>query len=355
MATPRDRREAGITAPRESGRRPLAPLPFLLLAVASVVLPLLPYPWIDAFPVAVATVNLMHPVLALALAVAIGRLLPARWAPAHAWAAPLASFCLLAGVEAVQRFAPWGDPSLLDLLGDAAGALLGCAWLLPRDWPWRGVRGGLLALGLALALPAAFEVASAVLSESRRGARFPLLGDFEDDGELRAWRARGGTSIAPCRDHATHGGRALSITFPADGRSALVLNSPPGDWSRYSELVAGLFNPGERTVVVRLRVADWVRWRDPSDRFEVDLEVPPGSSRLCVPLQAVAEGPGTRRLDLSSVQALVFLVDRPGSPVRLYLDDLRVAEAAAGCREPVLLPWPGEASPRPDLGPPPPP
>lgn len=208
------------------------------------------------------------------------------------------------------------DASLEDALHDTIGAL---AFLgvfaafdtrvrsLPRSAPIRFAAAvvGLVSLGIAIA-----PVTRAALKYQQRDERFPVLADFSQRYD-RYFILQQSSEFSPARMPAPWA--------RADEESAMrvrLLDGPyPGldfiellpDWSGYATLVVDLTNPTPLNLRLVLRVHDAAHDNQPEDRFSKRFELPAGTRQeLRVPLQDIAAGPKTRRLDLHRVAGLII-------------------------------------------------
>jgi len=86
-----------------------------------------------------------------------------------------------------------------------------------------------------------------------------LLGSFETVEEAGAWAASG-TTIQRVEEHATDGRFALRVLFPGSqqdtwpGVTYRVV--PPQDWTPYAMLCMDVYNPGQDSVTLSLRIDD---------------------------------------------------------------------------------------------------
>ena len=95
----------------------------------------------------------------------------------------------------------------------------------------------------------------------------------------------------------------------------------PPDWSGYTTLAVDFTNPTPMNLQFILRVHDARHDNQPEDRFGRRFELPAGTRDvLRVPLQDIAAGPKTRRLDLQRVAGMIiFRTDDSPPAGELYL------------------------------------
>lgn len=215
--------------------------------------------------------------------------------------------------------------SLSDVINGAIGAglmLTGiAAWQRSGSWFWRG--------GHAVALAGAVTVALWPAYEEWRGMRwrqqhFPSLGDFENDEELKLWRAQGGsrghpTNASFTRARASQGEQSLRVVGGAGDWAGVNYAAGDKDWTSFRALVLDVFNPREPFTLF-VRVDDNGNCAKFTDRFERGFELARGWNRLRLPTAEIERGPKARRLNLKSIRRVaIFTGD--GEPQRFWFLD----------------------------------
>ncbi|MBI5799935.1 MAG: hypothetical protein HZA92_04300 [Verrucomicrobia bacterium] len=252
--------------------------------------------------------------------------LPERVQPAtrrHALAFALA----VAFAVAIEWLQPlFGrSKSLGDVANGAIGAALAltgiAAWQRTGRWFWRGGHAVALAATLAVALWPAYE--------EWRGLRwrhknFPSLGDFENDEELKLWRAQGGsrgrpTTVTFTRARAARGEQSLRVAGGAGSWAGVSYSAGDKDWTRFRALVLDVFNPREPFTLF-VRVDDNGNCASLTDRFERGHELAHGWNRLRISAVEIERGPQGRRLNLKSIGRLAFFTG-DGEPQRFWFLD----------------------------------
>lgn len=165
--------------------------------------------------------------------------------------------------------------------------------------------------------------ARALMPPPEPGTGEVRLGDFESPSELgRGWRARG-VDADLTAEHATHGGLAVRLRFPATRSPAFRLELQPSDWARYGSLEFDLASGarGPQRILVRLTDQAGGAYQEEvhllggaSEHVSLDLD----EARLYLDLQRVTE--------------LSFFRWRPSEAATFYLDAvvLRPGPTAAG-------------------------
>lgn len=215
--------------------------------------------------------------------------------------------------------------SLTDFINGSLGAALSlagiAAWRRTDKWVWRGGHAVALVVTLVIALWPAYE--------EWRGLRwrqkhFPSLGDFENDEELRLWRAQGGspghpTNIAFTRARASQGEQSLRVVGGAGDWAGVNYAAGDKDWTSFRALAMDVFNPREPFRLF-VRVDDNGVVAKSTDRFERGFELAPGWNRLRISTAELERGPQSRRLNLKAIRRIaVFTGDH--EPQRFWFLD----------------------------------
>lgn len=222
------------------------------------------------------------------------------------------------------------DASFEDALHDTLGALafLGIFAAIdarvrsvPQNVPIRFAAAviGLVSLGFAAA-----PVTRAALKYQLRDEQFPVLADFSQRYD-RYFILQQSAEFSPvtmpapwarAKDESAMRVRLLDGPYPGMN----FIEVPP-DWSGYSTLAVELTNPTPMNLQFILRVHDARHNNQPEDRFGRRFELPAGTREIVrVPLQDIAAGPKTRRLDLHRVAGMIiFRTDDSPPAGELYL------------------------------------
>jgi hypothetical protein len=223
-----------------------------------------------------------------------------------------------AGTEVAQAFVA-RDPSLLDVLRDALGAitaLAGFATLVPGA-DARG-RGAWRVLGATLAC-AGFAIMVAPISiclaaYADRDLRYPTL--LEACSPLdRYFLSHGGadmnvvpstgTTASPC-------GRVLRVQLgTAATYGGISLDEPYPDWRTARTLILSLRNPGEFDLPMVLRVHDAEHIHQYQDRFNREFTLPARQRlEISIPIAEIEHAPASRLMDLSKIAGVMLFRDR---------------------------------------------
>ena len=98
----------------------------------------------------------------------------------------------------------------------------------------------------------------------------------------------------------------------------------PRDWRGFSSLAFACHNPSSRPLKLTVRIDDRLHDETYEDRFNLDLELAPGETRVQIPLADVARAPRGRSMDLENVRSVVVFRYRLEEPRELFLTDFRL-------------------------------
>lgn len=222
------------------------------------------------------------------------------------------------------------DASVEDALHDVIGSLAFLGIFAAVDSRLGGVTQnaairfaagviGIVALGVAAA-----PVTRAAIKYQQRDQRFPVLADFSQRYD-RYFIFQQSSEFSPvtmpaawarAKDESAMRVRLLEGPYPG-----MNFIEPLPDWSAYSTLAVDLTNPTPMNLQLILRVHDVAHNNQPDDRFGKRFELPPGTRQIWrIPLQDIATGPKSRRLDLHRVAGLIIFRAEDSPPAgELYL------------------------------------
>lgn len=254
-----------------------------------------------------------------------------------------------AATELVQMVFRLGDPSVSDLLRDAAGAasflLLASAVhrrsavAFPATTPGgetaapararhRRIVAVVAALVLLLAAGRTLIVTTAAYVERSRA--FPTL--YALDG---AWWE--GMFIRTATSRLTPAGTPGAAEGP-DGRPTtlarldlragrypgLTFLEPYPDWRGYHRLTFTVVSDLDAPITLAMRVHDAKHDQRYRDRFNRAFTIRPGTNRLAIVLEDVRRAPAGREMDMRRIRGIVLFVPRLARPTHLYLGPLQL-------------------------------
>ncbi len=160
------------------------------------------------------------------------------------------------------------------------------------------------------------------LDDWRAHRDFPVLGRFEHRAELQRW------SRGALQDTVVRSGRhALYVPLDTRRYSGTTLRRNLGDWRGYDAFAFSAFNPGPEPLTITVSIRDrahFERGTHYTDRFNQQFVLEPGWQDIIIPMAAIATAPAERKLDLSTVQEVLFFASQLPKPRELYLDDIRL-------------------------------
>ena len=226
-------------------------------------------------------------------------------------------------IEALQFTTHGRVPSLRDLLYSLLGVTL---VLVFQDFSQRRavliVSRGLVLLLLAAAL---LPLGRALRDELRAWRQFPVLAEFEDQGELSRWYH---VNQLRLEDRIVRSGKhAARVQLSTAKISGVILLHLPHDWRGYRRLCFSVYNPLSLPLEINFRLDDQQHRRRHGsfhDRYNTRFSLRPGWNDLVVSLDEAARAPRGRRMDMAHIAGFaLFVVEHP-TAIALYLDRVRL-------------------------------
>ncbi len=231
-----------------------------------------------------------------------------------------------AGVEVVQPLFDRSE-SAVDLENGVLGVLFGvvAASLMQakaglKGWGSFGA-ASVLTFGI-LCFPAYREWQAI---EWRR-TQLPLLGNFENEVELKLWRppekgSSAGTTLSISKDMHTDGSSALRIERREAKTIGLAYYAGDMDWSAFTALTLDIFSAVEGEL--RFRIDDSKDCSEFTSRFNRAVSLQSGWNTISFPAAEIRRGPSTRELQLSSIRRMLIFTTSP-TLSELYIDNVRL-------------------------------
>lgn len=263
--------------------------------------------------------------LLAAIAVRMPPIRGIRSRPAREATAVVVATLAGAGIEVMQGLVG-RERSLLDAATNGLGA---GAWFLLRrraaaERP--GARRTALAAACILVVVGLIAPGLEGYDAVRQSRDFPLLASFEDDMELSRMRALEAEAHIGSFG-STDGARALSVDLHAGAYPGVTLKWLPEDWSGHTALAFDITVSGDAPLALILKVEDQHHDEtqyDYYDRFHRTLDLAPGAHQIEIPLEEIATGPSSRRLNLRRMSRVQWFVDGLTAPRRIYIDHVRL-------------------------------
>jgi hypothetical protein len=240
-----------------------------------------------------------------------------------------------AGSELMQLYGP-RDADIWDFAKDAAGALSALALLASIDGrllerkPWRRKRFRRYMRILATALVLAAFTPAALLLEAynRQAAQIPTLMSFDSSWQLKLVENNGAflRLVEPPENWVEiDQERVGEVTFTTSRKwPGLIWREPYPDWTGYTYFSMELFSELDHPVDVNLRIDDAGAGNWAGDRFNLRWKVPPGASRVRIPLEDVRTAPEDREMNLDDISMMVLFAVHPEEPSTIYLADMKL-------------------------------
>ncbi|NQD37088.1 VanZ family protein [Permianibacter sp. IMCC34836] len=229
---------------------------------------------------------------------------------------PLVVFAI--GTELLQSLTN-REPSLGDVITDSVGIGLATLWLASSRYVGAGWKKMLRGIVFAIAASLLIQPGVLLWADYHIKHNFPMLSDFESIIDSSNW-SLGKRSAEQARD----GRHSLKIVFPTQLYSGTTLRHFPTDWSAYKTLHLSVFNPGNDTLPLSLRIHDRkheLGEQPYHDRFNYNFAAGPGWTDVQLPINRIASGPRDRKLDLGQLAALrLFYQGLPADGTVVYLD-----------------------------------
>jgi hypothetical protein len=224
---------------------------------------------------------------------------------------------LMQGVEG-------GDAEVLDVVRDGLGAIafLGCAWTFrhreTRKWNL------LIRLGAFLMVLGSFVTPClTVVALAHRWEEFPAIADFGSSLDSRFCSATNARFeiASPLGQSQMH---AVRVTFQPAPYSGFAVHGPWPDWTNHRELCFTVYSQLSEIVSLNLRIHDVGHDRRYQDRFNKELSIQPGLSKVSIPLTAVERAPTGRQMELRRIRTIGLFVMEPSNSFDLYFSGFRL-------------------------------
>lgn len=227
------------------------------------------------------------------------------------------AFLIGGSIELIQgmtgRNASWGD-----VARNMTGVWLGLAWGVKQAARLQWHRVFSVVAMAVLFIP--FITLAVDRVQSLR--EFPVLANFERPVGVAYWSGDVSIDSAPQRSD-----NALKVELSTARYSGFSFEHFPADWRSYSHLHFELFNPGEQSLTMVLRLHD--AWHHQSglaygDRYNVRFQAEPGWNQYRFSMDDIRQAPTKREMDINRMQTLgIFTMNLP-QPITLYFDNFRL-------------------------------
>lgn len=183
-----------------------------------------------------------------------------------------------------------------------------------------------------------YPISEAALDRWRMGQSMPNLANFETKAELSRW-SEGSYERLPSEvltfseDFAAHpkeiNSHVLKIALNTKRYTGIVGAGLFRDWSEYKVLQFDIYNPNDYLLRLNLKIEDTSAMSGNMayhNRFNGIYELHPGSSRIRVSLDEIANAPREREMDLSAIHRLSLFFSRLPESSFIYLDNVMLVK-----------------------------
>jgi hypothetical protein len=153
-----------------------------------------------------------------------------------------------------------------------------------------------------------------------------VIFDFESEAELDQLQWNCHSLYLLTSEHVTHGTKALKLElYPY---SLEYLRFSPilkmHDWSRYKTLRFDIFNPGNGTVNIGVRIDDREDYPDYPDRYNAGVDLHPGINSIAIPLESLITSRTLRHMNLKNIRKFLIFTGYQKDKMTLYIDYIRL-------------------------------
>jgi hypothetical protein len=178
-----------------------------------------------------------------------------------------------------------------------------------------------LFLGLAITIMCLFSCNGDVQKDL-------VIFDFESEAELDQLQWNCHSLYLLTSEHVTHGTRALKLELYPYSLEYLCFSPilKMHDWSRYKTLRFDIFNPGNRTVNIGVRIDDRDDYPDYPDRYNAEVDLHPGINSITIPLELLTTSRTLRNMNLKNIRRFLIFTGYQKDKTTLYIDYIRLTQ-----------------------------
>ncbi|MDJ0919118.1 MAG: VanZ family protein [Woeseiaceae bacterium] len=220
------------------------------------------------------------------------------------------------------------DASLDDLIADWLGAagFASIAIAFAKSFRMSGAaRTALVAGGIAVLAWALLPLAKVSAAYIERNQAVPELVVFDARYNSTFMRTQNVTLTKQSRGSA--GGVSAHVRLEDGPWPGVILRDLYPDWTDYEALVIELQNPEAILLNLNVRVDDDEhRFGEQrySDRYNLRFELEPGTKMLRIPISDIADGPATRKMDVSSIDGVIIFGVRKDAGRTFLIHSIRL-------------------------------
>jgi len=203
------------------------------------------------------------------------------------------------------------------------GAALAICLFLPAKKS--NITKNALLLIISLILIDQVKLYQTVKQEIRAHLNFPVLADFEQAEALRQWS---GHSLTQSSEHKLTGQYSMKVKLMAGGQySGFSFKHFPADWSDYQQITFSLFNPGQSTIRLNIKITDFehdLYINQYNSRFNRQIRLINGWNQITIPLDDIITSPENRKLDITEISRVGFFMSHLKNNQIIYIDNMRL-------------------------------
>lgn len=162
-----------------------------------------------------------------------------------------------------------------------------------------------------------------VFASCKGGNKSPFFYDFESDDDLNHFNWKCKTLFSIDDEHAIRNRHSLKIDFYPSPYPGITFEDFNQDWSEHKFLGFYIYNPEKKVINMALRIDDS---HNPSygERYNSPVQVKPGKNIYKIKLSSLITSGSKRKLNLRSIEKVIFFLVNPQKKETLYLDNVRI-------------------------------
>jgi hypothetical protein len=176
---------------------------------------------------------------------------------------------------------------------------------------------------LLLGLAAAMMILPSCGSDFRKEL---VIFDFESEAELDQLQWNCHSLYLLTSEHVTHGTKALKLELYPYSSEYLGLSPilKMHNWSHYKALRFDIFNPGNKSVNIGVRIDDRDDSPDYPDRYNAGVDLHPGINSITIPLESLITSCTLRNMNLKNIRKFLIFTCCQKDKMTLYIDYIRL-------------------------------
>lgn len=157
-----------------------------------------------------------------------------------------------------------------------------------------------------------------------RNEAYPAVADFNKRWSWYLLETHGASvrrSNPPPDWREAQGRKVLKLrTRTSSHYPRIKLDEPYPDWSGHNSLSLCIYSVESEPFPIDIKIHDYERREEYSDRFTREFTIQPGLNKLRLPLEEVRKGPEGREMNMRDIESITLLLDHPKVRRTFYLD-----------------------------------